>query len=780
MKAVSNSKIPSPKIMGFDIEVYSSVPTAMPDSNRLDDKVFQISCILSQPDDDVSQYKKYLISLGNPDQNSIGNDVELILCRTEDELLRTFATFITDHNPNIICGYNIFGFDLPYMIDRSNSGNNSCSQELKQISFSRDNTAIVKKISWSSSAYKNQTFKYLDAEGRLFIDLLPIVQRDYKYDNYKLKTVSSDLLGDTKDPLTAQDIFKCYEEGMKDTIDGNKKMGEVGKYCVQDTMLVNRLFTRMQVWVGLYEMANTCNVQMFDLFTRGQQLKVYSQIYKKCYKDGYVIQKNGYVCNENEKYTGATVFPPKPGAYDNVVPFDFSSLYPTTIIAYNIDYSTLVRDDQDIDDDRCNIIEWTDTNEDESIHYRYRFLKEPAGVMPSMLKFLLDTRAKTRKEIKKIKQDIQNKKQKNQLSEEEEYDLNKKCIVLDKRQLAYKISANSMYGSMGVKRGYLPFLPGAMCTTAKGRQSIEKASQIIQTQFNGKLIYGDTDSCYIHFPHKETSSELWDYCLEVEKHLYDNDIFPKPMKLEFEETIYKRFFILTKKRYMALSCGKNGITDKKITKKGVLLARRDTSLFMKQLYEKIIMAIFYHKSRKEVIEMLHQECTKLMEGKISYKHLIITKSIQRNEDYNIKDFNKLSKDPVKLKKRLRDLKLDESYMNDPASDEVKHQYEHKLHELYSIRCLPAQVQLAQRMRDRGMIVEPGSRIEYIILKTDIKNEKLFDKLEDPDHYNQYKPYEIDYLYYLKLAVNPIDQALEVAFNLKDHCKEIYKLYKSKK
>jgi DNA polymerase elongation subunit (family B) len=64
--------------------------------------------------------------------------------------------------------------------------------------------------------------------------------------------------------------------------------------------------------------------------------------------------------------------------------------------------------------------------------------------------------------------------------------------VLDKRQLAYKVSANSMYGAMGVKRGYLPFLPGAMCTTAKGRQSIEKAAKHLQNVHKAKLVYGDS------------------------------------------------------------------------------------------------------------------------------------------------------------------------------------------------------------------------------------------------------------------------------------------------
>ena len=64
--------------------------------------------------------------------------------------------------------------------------------------------------------------------------------------------------------------------------------------------------------------------------------------------------------------------------------------------------------------------------------------------------------------------------------------------IYDKQQLAYKVSANSMYGGMGVKRGYLPFLPGAICTTAKGRESIQKAAEFVQTEHGAKIVYGDS------------------------------------------------------------------------------------------------------------------------------------------------------------------------------------------------------------------------------------------------------------------------------------------------
>ena len=139
--------------------------------------------------------------------------------------------------------------------------------------------------------------------------------------------------------------------------------------------------------------------------------------------------------------------------------------------------------DESIPDSDCNIIEWDDhigcehdtqkrTVKPKTImcaHRRYRFLKKPKGVMPSLLEYLLNARKETRKEIKNIKESL-----KNCNDDKKCEDMKTQITVLNKRQLAYKVSANSMYGAMGVRRGYLPFQPGAMCTTAQGRKSIEK------------------------------------------------------------------------------------------------------------------------------------------------------------------------------------------------------------------------------------------------------------------------------------------------------------------
>jgi DNA polymerase elongation subunit (family B) len=226
--------VASPLIMGFDIEVNSSNPSAMPKAEKLKDKVFQISCVLFRHGDFEENMNKFLLTLGEPDPKTVGEDVEILMYETEADLLKGYTEFIQEYNPNIIIGYNILNFDIPYMIERAKM--NMCIDSFDQQGFDLYGHAQEKTIKWSSSAYGNQTFQFLDAEGRLYVDLLPLVKRDYKMDNYQLKTISTFFLKATKDPLSVKGIFKCYRIGIKHkegvySRQATRAMGIVGKYC---------------------------------------------------------------------------------------------------------------------------------------------------------------------------------------------------------------------------------------------------------------------------------------------------------------------------------------------------------------------------------------------------------------------------------------------------------------------------------------------------------------------------------------------------------------------
>lgn len=974
--------IGNPLIMGFDIEVNSSNPSAMPNADKVGDKIFQISCVFTRDNNyEKDDTEPYLLTLGDTDEDLLGSDIKLLKFKTEGELLIGFTQLVRKKNPNVIVGYNILGFDIPYMIQRQEK--QGCGKEFTTLGFHAFNAATQRTIKWSSSAYGTQEFEYLDAEGRIFVDLLPLVKRDYKLDNYKLKTVSEYFLkDDTKADLSVSGIFKCYRIGTKKELDGSysrkakKAIALCGKYCVQDSLLVVKLMKKMQTWVGLCEMAKTVNCSIFSLYTQGQQIKVFSQVYKYSTDNNIVVEKDGYQTKDDERYVGAHVFPPVPGIYDSVLPFDFClsgdtlvtmsnglskrldslvedeqvvgykvgsgfanystinglqrkgfrdtmkvvfedetsviatpdhrfmlsnttwceaqhlkgkfvksytdstetkklvidvrpngltevfdievkdvhnfvangvvvhncSLYPTTIIAYNIDYSTLVTDDA-YPDSKCHVMRWEDhlgCEHDPKVIRRlelskiisdekaeisnlrklrdakgtvkkvrelrgaentrkqslineinrrteelkplieersnlvktitkntmcairnYRFVKEPRGVLPTILQNLLDARKNTRTQIKNYMKTI---------NDENRNEITSLVAVLDKRQLAYKISANSMYGAMGVKKGYLPFMPGAMCTTYKGRCNIEIVAKTIPEKYGGQLVYGDTDSNYIHFPHLKTAQEAWDFAELVATEV--SELFPKPIKLDFEAVIYARFFILTKKRYMYKSCGRDGIVGDKIGKKGVLLARRDTSVFVRNLYEDIIKMIFNNVTKNDILYFILQELNKLCSNSLDYKKFVITKSVGSTENLlptlvkNEKGVECMMMGDYKVPKLPMDAKERAEQLDKKNATTEQEYYE---------KCLPAQVQLALKMRRRGYPVQSGTRLEFLI--TDIENhgEKQYDKIEDFDYFKKFSSIlTVDFFYYLKIAINSVDEILNIAFGTEfDFMKEQY-------
>jgi DNA polymerase elongation subunit (family B) len=808
--------VPDPLVMSFDLEVNSSNPARMPNANMPQDKIFQISCIFRRGG--AGKQEDYLLSLGKPDHEGVGKQVTTIEFDTESDLLQGWTKLVREKNPNVIIGYNIFGFDIPYMIERAKAL--LCLYPFDQQGFHKTQSATEKTIKWSSSAYGKQEFQFLDAEGRLFVDLLPLVQRDYKMANYKLKTISTHFLGETKDPLTHHGIFKCYKLGMVGGATGSKALGICGKYCIQDSVLVLKLFDHLQSWLGLCEMATTCRIPIFGLYTQGQQIRVYSQIYKYCMDNNKVVENDAYTVTDDERYIGAHVFDPVPGVYDKVTPVDFASLYPTTIIAYNIDYSTWVTDPL-IPDSKCHVMDWSDhvgcihdpkvirrmkldtiiaaekakvkdvrnkrnktsgalrkkelmdvikamellikpyTEERSHIMKTkpkfpmcakryYRFLKEPRGVMPTVIQNLLDARKHTRiqqkENIKKMKDDPSLVNTLTGLN-----------AVLEKRQLAYKVSANSMYGAMGARKGYLPFMPGAMCTTYMGRVNIEIVAKVIPEKYGGELVYGDTDSNYIHFPHVKTAQEAWDYTEWVAAEV--TKLFPAPIKLEFENVVYWRFFILTKKRYMYKECGADGIVSDKIGKKGVLLARRDNSGFVRFVYEKVIMMVFDRVSRDEIITFVMDQLNRLFSGCINPIDFVITKAVG--------DTGGMNPVPCVNDKNEPRIGLGQYKVKPLPTDKEGREKQFKLKNTdsesgYYTKCLPAHVQLAEKMKDRGQRVDTGSRLEYIICDQVAHTAKQYDKVESIDYFLKHRnALQIDFMSYLKLLAIPLDCVIDL-------------------
>lgn len=807
----SKTDIVYPKTIAFDLEVNSELTNAMPD-DRPGDAIFQISCVVQQSGP-TGLKLRYLLTLDGTDlvDNRLLDGIIVIAFRSERELLAGFYDFLRRERPNILTGYNILGFDIEYLIRRSNRF--MLMNDMMMSGFNRSKPAQEGVIRWASVMYKNKTFPYIDWEGILLLDLLPVIKRDYKFDNYKLQTVATIFLNAGKDPVTYKDIFDAYK---------SKRFATVGKYCVQDSELCIDIMNHIHCWITLAEMSKVCNVSIFTLHTQGQQIKIYSQIYKHCLKRNIIVDSDGYTAKINERYTGAYVFDPVPGYYENVIPLDFSSLYPSIMIAYNICYSTIVDGVGVVADKDCNTFIWEDhvgcdhdpkiieikemtkkiddisdeikelTHKRDGLRAKdvvsggrrlvdarrdiqleinrlrenqkpfrekrqelkkgrsggdggggddgygkvicarreYRFLKASVkkGVVPMILENLLSSR-----------KSVKNKMKLESIGSDER-------VILDKEQLAYKVSANSMYGAMGVRRGYLPFMPGAMCITYLGRSSIEKTAKVIVDKWRGVLVYGDTDSNYVTFPHLSNDiTALWDYAIEVGRGVSTE--FPEPMKLEFEQTIYRKFFILSKKRYMYQEVARDGTLDSKIGKKGVILARRDNSGILKYIYEKMATMIFDKLSSDEIQYYLLNYINDIFRNVIDKSEYIITKSVG-DSDGDIDEDGRVGRYKVKA---LPDDPVERDRVLNGLSERE-----------YYTKSFPAHIQLAERMKARGVPVDIGSRIEYVVTHNPLVS-TIGARIEDYDYYKTISRFlKLDAMYYLHSLINPLDQMLMVA------------------
>lgn len=450
-----------PGILAFDIECYSNNHRAMPDKYNALHVAYMISFIYQRHRSPETR-RRYGVIIG--DCNHIPPEklanCTIIRVNTEFEMIQAFGQVVRETDPDVLTGYNILTFDYPYLDHR-------VKRWLKQWpAMGRIDGEIPNMTSktWKSGAYGHQSINILQMEGRISIDLLPIVRRDYKLDKYDLNTVCKKFIGKSKHDVTAPEMFLIYEdmrttltvlvsimqeaqdnptllqdkqyierrEAAQEAFNAAKaETTRVLEYCIQDSELVIELMEKMNIWVGLVEMSNINGTTMVELFTRGQQVRCVSQIYDLAARLGYVLDARDV---PGFKFTGGFVYEPIPGLYDNIICLDFASLYPSIMMAYNICYTTLVPPELEelVPDDDCNIIEFDqdeiegnndDEDEDEEEvltelnaktkkgktvkkHYRFKFYKGHEGLLPRLVRELVTQRRAVNRQIVQLKEEL--------------------------------------------------------------------------------------------------------------------------------------------------------------------------------------------------------------------------------------------------------------------------------------------------------------------------------------------------------------------------------------
>jgi DNA polymerase elongation subunit (family B) len=792
---------------------------------------------------------------------------------TEKQVLLAWTKLIQRENPDIIIGYNIFGFDYKFMYERACENGYTCLQRFLKLSRNKDEVCGNEdkdgkiKIEETSLTIASGThnLSFIKMNGRIQIDLYNYFRREYNLTSYKLDYVSGHFIGDkikkydhfvanngkvhtqiisknltglkndsyihieeighssefydggakfhiydvdedagtfsvsreirpdtnkilkwclAKDDVSPHDIFRMTNEGPTER-------AVIAKYCIQDCNLVHHLLKKIDVITGMVEMANICSVPIDFIVMRGQGIKLFSFIAKKCREAKTlipVLEKK-----DDGGYEGAIVLPPKCGLYldEPVACVDYSSLYPSSMISENLSHDSKVWAlEYDLDgnlisevgvkDASGNYIydnlpeyEYVDVEYDtyeylrkseksaavktKVGHKKCRFAQFPNGdlaIMPRILKELLAARKATRASAKwktittsigeysgmvlekndthitmKDKDgNIKIIEQQSVQNIRDTYDDFMKN-VLDKRQLAIKVTANSLYGQCGAKTSSFYEKDVAASTTAIGRKLLTYGKRIIEEVYGDRIcetqygkvhshaeyIYGDTDSVFMSFKltdpetgEKIVGKEALKHTIELAKEAGElaTKFLKPPHDLEYEKT-FMPFCLLSKKRYVGMLYEEDPEVCYRKSM-GIVLKRRDNAPIVKDVYGGIIDILMKDQNVSKAIQFTKGMLNDIVEEKFPLDKLIITKSLRA-----------FYKNPLQIA--------------------------HKV--------------LADRIgkRDPGNKPGAGDRVPFVYIQTKGKVKLQGDKVEHPDYIieNKLKP---DFTHYITNQImKPVQQ-----------------------
>lgn len=712
------------------------------------DPVIQIGVVLVRGS---AVTEKHIFVLGSCDEvsgaivHSYGSEKGMIL---------GWAAAMRTWNPDILVGYNVFGFDEKYLWERVvelRAENDEAFQSLSRLGDMNKRLTLEEKF-LSSSALGDNTMWMWSAFGRLQVDLYHYIKRSFSLPAYKLDYVCQhfmsgklsgvdvgesdsstwflktkttgdavvgryvvlvDETGDTiveklricgieagkgliveapdsddledlraatadavkwavvKDDVSPADIFNLHLTG------GAAGRAKVAAYCVQDCDLVVELYKKLDVFNNAMAMANACSVPVSYIFTRGQGIKIESLIFKECYERGQCVvvlptqprkpvgegAEEGQTATQEESYEGAIVLTPTPGFYfkSPIGVADFASLYPSTIISENISHDTLIwAKDYDLvgnfvgysygDEESEKVpaggpaVAWTDIDFDiwgvkegdtrknpEKVKRGLRvcryaqFTGDAKGTLPDIVQGLLAARKAKRKEADK------------------ESDPFKKAL-LDAEQLAYKLTANSLYGQLGSATFKIRLQHLAASVTSYGRKQILFAKAAIERFYgpaagrkdcHASTVYGDTDSLFVTFNVKnpETGELLKGreaivatMKLTEEAGKMVTSCLKAPHDFEYEK-VFTPFIIFSKKRYVGNKY--EGSPDEYTQNSmGIATKRRDYAGIVKVIYGGAIRILLTDKDPVAAAAFVKDKLTDLAAGQVSMTQLTMTKSLR--------------------------------------------------------------------------------------------------------------------------------------------------------
>ena len=446
------------RMMSFDLEVRN--PHGMP--NPDDDEIIMIGI-----DSNVG-ISKVISTKGTEFEEDEMNFIETV--SSEKEMIESFVKTVKEANIDIIIGYNSDNFDLPYLRDRA-----------KLLGVDLDLGMDGSNLKFLRRGYTNAA----TIKGLLHVDLYLVMRRYMSLDRYTLERVYLELFGEEKIDVPGDLIYTFWDNG-------GDELKNLFKYSLDD--VVSTLKIAEQTLPLNLELTRIVGQPFFDVtrMATGQQAEWY--LVRRAYEINEIVPNKPNIpqnkMKERGSNSGGYVKEPEKGLHENLVQFDFRSLYPSLIISKNISPDVLIKEnlnkysyfgDETVYDELDDVDFESKDTEDYYVcpEHNHKFRKEPQGFIPSVMGGILAERVKIKTRMKASEDPIIKKS-------------------LDVQQQALKRLANTMYGVYGFSRFRWYSFECAQAITAWGRQHIKKAMNEAEN-YGFYAIYADTDGFYAKY-----------------------------------------------------------------------------------------------------------------------------------------------------------------------------------------------------------------------------------------------------------------------------------------
>lgn len=395
----------------------------------------------------------------------------------------------------------------------------------------------------------------------------------------------------------------------------NDDRANIAYYCAVDCDLTVYIMHKLAVVPDVVLMSRVTHTLLSDISSRGQQIKVYNQIYRFCQEHNFVMNMRDSGWDFDAEFQGATVLPPTPNFYeDPIATLDFASLYPSIMQAHNLCFSTVILDEEE----KLNQAISTSTYEIGAQRATFVNSETAKGILPSILQHLLTARKQAKKDMEAATDPFEQQ-------------------IYNSRQLALKISANSMYGFTGVaNNGMYSCLWVANTVTLTGRGMIDATKNFVEGNYPGvKVVYGDTDSVMCRF-HADSPllqgvapADIMPRVFEVAEDMSKraSALFKAPNKLEFEK-VYFPYLLIGKKNYVGMKYEGSPTKAPKMDAKGIEIVRRDKIAILRNTLKDILYLCLQQRDYDQAFGLLENMVRKFVTGAITVEDVVTSKSLK--------------------------------------------------------------------------------------------------------------------------------------------------------